>query len=249
MSLTEITKQDAVTTLTLTRGKVHAFNEETVDHLSVHFAELGNDADTKAVVLTGEGSFFSFGFDVPELYDYSPEDMTRFVTKITSLFLSIFEFPKPVVAAINGHVIAGGVMLAAACDRRVMASGKARVSLNEITFGASLFAGSLEMLKCVAGHRNAEIIALGGAMYSAEEGLDLGLIDVVTEPDLVLSEAQNIAREMCKVDMTAFADIKRQLRASIVERIKRDEADQIKRFIDIWYSPSTREQTKGIKIR
>lgn len=249
MSITQLDKHDGITTLTLTRGKVHALNEETADHLNARFDELRNDAETKAVVFTGEGNFFSFGFDVPELYDYTPDDMTRFVTKITSVFLKIFEFPKPVVAAINGHVVAGGVMLIAACDRRVMASGKARVSLNEITFGASLFAGSLEMLRCVIGHRNAEIIALGGAMYSAEEGRDLGLIDVVTEPYSVLPEAQAMAVDMCKIDLTAFADIKRQLRAPVVERIKRDEADQIKRFIDIWYSDSTREQTKGIEIR
>jgi len=249
MSITQLDKQKNVATLTLTRGKVHAFNEESVDHLIGRFRELRDDAETKAVVLTGEGSFFSFGFDVPELYDYSQEDFTRFLTKFTGLYLSIFEFPKPVVAAINGHVIAGGFMLAMPCDYRVMASGKAKISLNEVTFGATLFAGSLEILKSVTGHRNAETIALGGAMYSAEEARDFRLVDTVTEPYSVLPEAQNIAHQMSRRDAVAFADIKRLLRGPVVERIKQTESDSIKRFVEIWYSPSTREQTKGIQIR
>ncbi len=249
MSLTEITRQDAVTTLTLTRGKVHPLNEASVDHLIERFGELRDDTETKAVVLTGAGSFFSFGLDVPELYGYSPEDFARFLTKFTSLYLSLFEFPKPLVAAINGHAVAGGFMLSTPCDYRVMASGKAKISLNEITFGSTLFSGALDILKCVVGHRNAETIAFSGAMHSAEEARDFGLVDIVTEPDLVLVGAQKHAYEMSQRDAVAFADIKRLLRAPIIARIKRDEAGSIKRFVEIWYSDSTREQIKGIVIR
>ena len=153
--------QESISIITLNRGKVNALDEEVVVALEAHLERLAGDVSTRAVVLTGQGSFFSFGLDVPTLYDYSPEDFTRFLDRFTRLYLRIFEFPKPVIAAINGHAIAGGLMLATPCDYRVMATGKARISLNEVTFGSSLFAGSIEILQCVVGHRNAERIALG----------------------------------------------------------------------------------------
>jgi 3,2-trans-enoyl-CoA isomerase len=249
MSLTNINSQKGVTTLTLTRGKVNAMNEEMVDHLLATLQHLKADTETRALILTGQGSFFSFGFDVPELYDYSPADFTRFLTKFTDLYLRLFEFPKPLIAAINGHAVAGGFMIATPCDYRVMASGKAKISLNEVTFGSSVFAGSIEILNCVTGHRNAETIALGGKMYSAGEAQELGLVDEVAEPDVVLSRAQAKAVEMTARDSVAYAAIKKLLRAPISEQIKRTEADSIRRFVEIWYSPSTRAQTKGIVIK
>ena len=130
-----------------------------------------------------------------------------------------------------------------------MSTGKAKISLNEVTFGSSVFAGSLEILKCLTGHRNAEIVALGGRMYSAEEGKALGLIDEVCAPDAILPRAQEIAAEMASRDAVAYAAIKKLLREPIIDEIKRTETDSIRRFVEIWYSPSTRAQTKGIVIR
>jgi len=249
MSQTQINRQQGIDILTMSRGKVNALNEEMVDHLVERFRELKDDPETRAVILTGQGSFFSFGLDVPELYSYSPEDFTRFLTKFTGLYLDIFEFPKPVVAAINGHAVAGGFMIATPCDYRVMATGKAKISLNEVTFGSSVFAGSVEILRSVTGHRNAEKIAFSGQMYSAEEAKALVLVDEVAESEAVLARAQAIAAEMAARDAVAYAAIKKLLRDPMAEQIRRTETDSIRRFVEIWYSPSTREQTKGIQIR
>jgi enoyl-CoA hydratase/carnithine racemase len=109
---------------------------------------LAADADVKAVVLSGKGNFFSFGLDVPEFLQYAKDDFIRFVTKFADLYTYIFVYPKPVIAALNGHTVAGGCMLATACDYRVMVSGKARISLNEIKFGSSLFPAALNLKYC-----------------------------------------------------------------------------------------------------
>jgi len=246
--MTHLHTQQGVFILTLARGKVNALNEEMVDHLWERFQTLRDDRECRAVVFTGQGSFFSFGLDVPELYDYPPEAFSRFLTKFTGLYATLFEFPKPVVAAINGHAIAGGCMLATACDYRVMATGKAKISLNEVTFGSSLFAGSIEMLKYVAGQRNAETIALSGRMYSGEEARALGLVDELADGETLAARALAVAREMAG-RAAAYAAIKTILRGPVAERIRQLEADSIRRFVDIWYSPSTREQTKKIQIR
>jgi enoyl-CoA hydratase/carnithine racemase len=183
------------------------------------------------------------------LYDYSPSDFTRFLTKFTTLYLAMFEFPKPLVAAINGHAVAGGFMIVAPCDYRVMVTGKAKIALNEISFGAVAFTGSLEILKCVTGHRNAEIFALGGKMYSAEEANALGMIDEVVSSEVLMVHANSAAEGLGSRDAVAFAQIKKLMRGPVAEQINHTEAASIKRFVEIWYTPSTREKTKGIVIR
>ena len=249
MSLTTIATENGIATVTLSRPKVNAFNEEFVDHLRDTFRQLEADKDVRAVILTGQGSFFSFGLDVPELHGYSQAEFTRFLTKFTSLYLTMFEFSKPLVAAINGHAVAGGFMIATPCDYRVMVSGRAKIALNEITFGSAVFAGSLEILKCVVGHRNAELFALGGKMYSAKEAQKLGLIDEVVSSEALLDQANAAATEMAERDTVAFAQIKKLLRGPVAERIKQAEAASIRRFVEIWYAPATREKTKGIVIK
>ena len=140
-------------------------------------------------------------------------------------------------------------MLATTADYRIMATGRARISLNEITFGASLFAGSVEMLVHLAGQRRAERVTLSGAMYSAEEALALGLVDEAVQPEAVVSRALEVAAEMAGRDLVAYAAIKHLLRGPVAERIKLAEADSIRRFVEIWYSASTREQLRKIQIR
>lgn len=249
MSSTCLERSQGVSILTLARGKVNALDEPMVDRLQEQLQSLEHDPETRAVVLAGQGSFFSFGFDVPTLYDYPPADFTRFLTKFTDLYRSLFVFPKPVVAAVNGHAVAGGCMLAVTADRRIMATGKTKISLNEITFGAALFAGSIEMLRGLVGQRHAETVALAGAMYSAEDAHAIGLIDEVAPPQAVVPRAVETAAEMGARDPVAYAAIKHLLRGPVAERIRLAEAGSILRFVEIWYSPSTREHLGKIRIR
>lgn len=180
MDFVSVHEASGIGTLVLKRGKINALNEVVVEELQVALTGLERDAAVKAVILTGHSKFFSFGFDIPQFLPYSREDFSDYLVKFTDLYTYMFLYPKPVVAALNGHAIAGGCMLALACDRRVMVTGKAKISLNEISFGSSIFAGSTEMLRFCVGGRNATQILYSGAMYSAEEAQGLGLIDKVT---------------------------------------------------------------------
>jgi enoyl-CoA hydratase/carnithine racemase len=249
MQFVEVSKEDGLAIVTLARGKVNALDEAVVDELRACFEALAADAQTRGVILTGRGKFFSFGFDIPEFLSYSPEDFTRYLTKFTGLYTYVFLHPKPVVAALNGHTVAGACMLATACDYRIMVEGKAKISLNEITFGASVFAGAVQMLRACVGHRNAETILCTGSMYSADEALGLGLIDKKTSEESLLEEAKRIAYELAQKDERPFGSIKRLLRKPIAEEMARREADSIKEFVDIWYSEETWKQVQEVKIR
>ena len=248
MSLLSIEKRDGIATVTLKRGKVNALNEPIVEQLKKSLESLENDQQVRALILTGQGKFFSFGFDIPELIGYSKADFQRFLEKFTELYTILFLYPKPVIAALNGHTIAGGCMLSNACDYRIMVENSAKISLNEITFGASIFAGSVEMLRFNVGSRNAQTVLYSGAMYSAIQALDLGLIEQHSSPESLLDRARETAAGFAGKQTETFASIKRLLKTPVIDTIRDREAASIREFVDIWYSEETRANVKKIKI-
>lgn len=248
MSLMHVSKDGEIATVTLSRGKVNALNEPMVEELTKSFEDLETDNEVRSIIFTGSGKFFSFGFDVPEFLNYSKSDFIRYLEKFTNFYTYLFLFPKPIVAALNGHTIAGGCMLATACDFRLMVTGKAKISLNEITFGSAVLAGSVEMLKYCVGSRNAQSILYSGAMYSAEEAFQLGLVDQVSSEDALTEDARKVAQEFAQKDSSAFRCTKHLLRKPAAEEMIKREKDAILEFVDIWYSEQTWENLKAIKI-
>lgn len=249
MTHLETAYHEGIATITLHRGKVNALNAALVAELHAAFAALEEEATVRAVVLTGHGRFFSFGLDVPELYPLPPEAFARFLGDFTSLYARICGCPKPVVAAVNGHAIAGGCMLALACDRRLMAAEGARIGLNEITFGSSVFAGSVEMLRTLVGQARAEQVLLEGAMHPAEAARELGLVDRILPAAELLPAAIAEARALGDRSPAAYGHLKRMLRAPVIETMRAREAESIRAFVRIWYSQATRDQLRRIEIR
>jgi Delta3-Delta2-enoyl-CoA isomerase len=240
---------DGISTLTINRGKVNALNGEVVNQLRAQLKLLETDSIVRAVILTGADKFFSFGFDIPEFLSFSKEQLIAYLRNFTELYTYLFLYPKPVVAALNGHAMAGGCMLALACDYRVMVDGKARISLNEIGFGSSVFAGSVEMLRFWVGSANASSILYSGAMYSANEARNLGLVDEVAGEQELGFVSNQAAFVLGSKHGPAFASIKALLRRPIAEEMKRREELSISEFADIWYSEATWSNLQSIIIR
>ncbi|HVY55795.1 MAG TPA: enoyl-CoA hydratase/isomerase family protein [Thermodesulfobacteriota bacterium] len=249
MDFVRVSTEGGIATVTIDRPKVNAINEQVVAELRDVFGDLALNAGVKAVILTAQGSFFSFGFDIPEFMGYTKDAFHRFVLGFSDLVQRIFVFPKPVVAALNGHTVAGGCVLAIACDKRIMITGKPKIALNELTIGASVFTSISEILKYAVGPRNAQSLLYTGRMISAEEALGLGLVDEAHPAgdfgDAVLASARGLAERSGE----AFGTIKRLLRKHVIDAIEKDETNTVSDFVDIWYSPETREKLKKIEIR
>ncbi len=248
MNFVDVSQDKEIAIVTLSRGKVNALNEVMVEEINRCFKDIEKDESVKAIILTGQGKFFSFGFDIPEFLSYSRESFIKYLTKFVDLYRYIFLFPKPVVASLNGHVVAGGCMLATACDYRIMISEKAKISLNELNFGSSVLAGSVEMLKYCVGQRNAENILFSGVMYSAEEASQLGLVDQISPQEDLAEDAVKVAKDFAGKNTRTFKSIKGLLRRRVVEEMVKKEKDSILEFVDIWYSKETWKNLQEIKI-
>lgn len=249
MQFVTINKDEDLATITMNRGKVNAFNDALVDDLRQSFRESEKDSQTSALILTGSGKFFSFGFDISHFLGYSKEEFVHYLGHFTDFYTEVFLFPKPVIAAINGHATAGACMLATACDHRIMARGRAKISINEIGFGSSIFAGSVEMLKFCVGERIAQTMLYSGAMYTGDQALKMGLVDQTVSEENLLAQARTVAQEFAQKDARAFRSIKLLLRGPVAEAMRSRETASIQEFVDIWYSPETWRHLQEIKIR
>lgn len=248
MDFVKLDKAGGIATLTLNRGKVNALNAIVVGELRARLKALEVDREVTAVILTGSGKFFSFGFDIPEFLAFSKEQFAEYLANFTDLYTYLFLYPKPVVAALNGHTMAGGCMLALACDHRVMTTAGAKIALNEIGFGSSVFAGSTEMLRFWVGNANATAILYSGAMYQAEEAKMLGLIHEASTEQNFTATVENAASVLGAKASLAFSSIKSLLRKSVAEEMRQREAGSVKEFVDIWYSEATWANLQKIKI-
>jgi enoyl-CoA hydratase/carnithine racemase len=130
-----------------------------------------------------------------------------------------------------------------------MVAEKAKISLNEITFGSTLFSSAVEMLRFLVGSKNASTILYSGRMYSADEALRLGLIDNAVSREELLSSARSIAEDHINKDALSFKGIKYLLRNRVADFIRDSEKDSILEFVDIWYSESVRTSLRKIVIK
>ena len=249
MKYVEFSMNDGLATITLKRPKVNAINEEMVAELHSAFRKAESDESVRAVILTGGGSFFSFGFDIPGFMDYPKDAFRLFVTAFSELVKYVFGFPKPVIGALNGHAIAGGCVLALACDRRIMVSGKPKIAMNELTLGVTIFTSIAEMLRFAIGARNAQQVLYSGKMFSVEDALAIGLVDEAPTAEEFEAAVANAATGLAAISGDAFRTAKNLLKKRVLNRIDREDEFSIQDFVHVWYEEETREKLAKVEIR
>src|SRR6185436_9916785 len=157
---------DGLFVVAMARGKANALNAAMVEELRSAVAQA-QAQDVRGVILASDRpNFFSGGFDVTEVFQYDRETMTSYFGSFMDLYEDLFRLPKPVAAAISGHAVAGGAVLALACDVRVMAEGAFRFALNEVNLGVVLPPGVIRMAVDAIGARHARELFLAGEPLS-----------------------------------------------------------------------------------
>lgn len=233
-------KEGQVYTLQLDRGTANALQTGMIKEITQVFKDLEQDSGCRAVVLTGKGNFFSAGLDVIEIAAYNEAESTEFWLSFAEMMGCMLAFPKPLVAAINGHSPAGGAIMALTCDFRFMAEGKFRIGLNEMSVGIVVPDPIFDMYARVVGEKNAYQFLLEGKLLLPEEALDAGLVDAISPQEEVYTKAMEKAQALAKLEPKTYALTKRNMRKSLLDKFSDKENSYFDATIKHWFDPNAR---------
>lgn len=210
-----------VAVLRLAHGPVNAMDVELCQAIAEQFRSLVADP-ARAVVITGTGRAFSAGADLRRYLAEGAPYVERFLPALCDALRAAFELTKPMVAAVNGHAIAGGCVLAAAADVRLMAEGAGRIGIPEIKVGVPFPRVALEVVRYAMGDVASRRLILGAQTYPPAEAQAIGLIDHVVPADELLKQAVAMSHALgADVPSDTFAATKTQLRRDSSERMDR----------------------------
>src|SRR5215813_9804708 len=149
--------------LRLAHGKANAMSLDFCEALTARFAAVSS---ARAVVLTGTGAIFSAGVDLVRLIEGGAPYIRKFLPALSRMFATVFSHPAPVVAAINGHAIAGGCVLACAADKRLMARDGGHIGVTELLVGVPFPPVAMEIMRCAAASQLFADVIFSGATYT-----------------------------------------------------------------------------------
>lgn len=193
-------KEQKVALLTIERPKqLNALNRATIEELHQALAALREDDSIRVVIITGSGEkAFVAGADIKEFADYSVQEGSELAARGQQLLFDYIDhFNKPVIAAVNGFALGGGLELAMACHMRV-ASTNAKLGLPEVSLGVIPGYGGTQRLAQLVGKGRALEMISTAAMVDAARAYEMGLVNAVYDLDQVLAEAQKLAQRIIK---------------------------------------------------
>jgi enoyl-CoA hydratase len=230
---------DTTAVIRLEHGKANVLDTELLRDLRDAIGRV-RTSDARAAVLTGTGSIFSAGVDLFRILAGAEAYTSQFIPALTATFVELFEFPLPIVAAVNGHAIAGGCILACACDYRLMSEGKGTIGVPELIVGVEFPTVALEIMRHSVAANELHALIYTGHTCAPGEARDRGLIGEVVPAEQLQSRALEIATRMGQIPGDVFTATKVALRRDALERIHRDTTrdDVLRR----WSHPDTRKR-------
>ncbi len=215
MPTVHLAERDGVAVLTLARPPVNAIDADMVD--AIHDA-LGA-VRARALVVTGDGACFSAGVDVKAIRAYDDAIRQRTVRGINTMLLRLYGLPIPTVAAVNGHALGGGLMIALGCDVRIVARGAHRLGLTEVTAGVPFPAVPIAVARAELTPAAARRLVLTGQVVGPDDAVALAVLDECVDAETLLDRACETAKRLAAAP--AYAAVKRQLRAPLLRELER----------------------------
>jgi enoyl-CoA hydratase len=214
---------DGVVTVIADRPPANAMDVTLLSELVAALEEVAVDPPA-ALVLAGRPGFFSAGADLKAVPSYGAEEQRAMVDGINAMALGVYALPCPVVGAITGHAIAGGMVLALCTDLRI-ASSAGKYGLTEVKVGVPYPQAAIGVVEAELAPQARRLLAFGNALHDGQTCLRLGIFDEVVQPDAVLPRAQELARELAAMPTEVYARTKHDLRAATIERLRAAAAD------------------------
>jgi len=237
--------QDEVAVVRLSRSVTNALNLELVNQLRDTLERIEHDPNVCGLVLgTSSDKFFSIGFDIPQLFDLTRKEFELFYRAINRTCLDLYTMPKATVAALTGHAIAGGCILALCCDERIIAEGRKLMGLNEIKLGVPVPYVADCVLQDLVGVGCAREIIDGGEFYAPEALLRMGMVGQVLPLEQVVQRSIEKVRLVGASAREAFAQTKRVRVAPIEAQVLARQDEETQLFMERWYSDEARERLR-----
>ena len=216
----DIVHQGPIAIVTLRRPPANAMNLELTEEIATVFQRLGQGGSVRSVVLTGQGKSFCAGVDLKAVPNFDEAQQRRMVNALNRAFYGVYSCPVPVVGAINGHAIAGGLVLALCCDWRIAVQTPFLAGLTEVRVGVPYPVAAMEVARQELRPDVARRLVLFGQNITATAAVDAGVFDEMVDPAALLERALAKADEFAALPRSAFAGSKRQLRSRACEAIE-----------------------------
>jgi enoyl-CoA hydratase len=235
----------SVAVLHMDHGKANALDVELIGAIGDALRDIERAGSHSAVVLTGTGSIFSAGVDLFRFLEGGESYLEQFFDAMVRSFRALFAFPHPLVAAVNGHAIAGGAVMAAAADYRIMSTGKGKIGVPELRVGIPFPVAAIEILRFAASTQHLQELVYLGRTYAVEEAHKVGLIDEISEPADLLDRALDVAQSLGSMPPARFGITKRQLRAPALDRMERLSPKIDPEVLLGWKAPETHQAIRA----
>jgi enoyl-CoA hydratase len=235
----QIRRHQDILTLELARGRGNSLSIEFLRAIDSALEEAARERP-RGLVVTAGGRTFCAGFDLQAALSLDRRGMRELLGALYDVVRAIFAFPRPVVAALNGHTIAGGAILSLACDIRMMSGGEGRWGLNEIALGISVPGFAVEVARYALPRPVLERVLYAGRLYPGYKAFDMGILDLVPD-DAELEPLAHRAIERWTPSVDAFADIKARLHAPTLAAMEEARAVD-DAWLDLWFSEAAQHR-------
>lgn len=220
--------QDKVAVLTMDDGKANALSVAMIDELLAQLARAAGEA--AAVVLAGRPEKFCAGFDLRVMMS-GPDQAIALLTRGAELLLRLFEYPLPLVVAVTGHALAGGVLVVCTGDVRIGADGPYKLGLNEVAIGLPVPLLAMELARSRLLPTELTRATLLAQIYNPTEARAAGYLDLVVAPDALTETALAEARRLGALPRAAYTGTKQRLRGAIAQIIRDGHGDDVQRAL------------------
>ncbi len=221
---------------------LNALSSGFVGEIRAAVSKAQEDNEVYVLVLTGSGKSFIAGADVSEMYPMGPQEIFEFSALATDLNLQLEKMSKPVIAAVNGYALGGGLELAMACDIRY-ASDRAKIGLTEAKLGVICGSGGTQRLPRIVGDSIAREMIYTGKVIDAQEALRIGLVNRVLEPEQLMPAVMELAGEICRNGQLAVRTSKDCINYSLDHDIEAGCLFERQRFAELF---DTEDQKIGM---
>ncbi|MEM7244767.1 MAG: enoyl-CoA hydratase/isomerase family protein [Acidobacteriota bacterium] len=227
--------------LRLEHGKANAMDETFLGQLDEQL-DKHQATDARGLVFGGTGKIFSAGLNLVEIIELDRDGMRQLMLHLQQSLLRLFALDQPVVAAVNGHAIAGGCLLALQADRLVAPDDGFKMGVSEVALGVGVPATGIAAVQARMGPREASIVLEEGELHGPERARELGMVDELVPREKVLDRALEVADRLASRPRSGARFLKNALRGDTVARLRDQLPGDTEKWLDTWFSDEAQEQ-------